>query len=436
MVMTQPAELEPQTAVAPVRLDAHLAFLLGDLSGGGLQRIVTILARELAERGARIEILVCAANGEFQADLPPSVAVIELRKGNALAARFAALRADPTAIPALLRPLFSRKHGSRSIPYLPSLVDYLRHARPDTLFAATPNLNIEAVLARRLARVETRIVLSERSHFSSGKPRKDWRRRHLSPVMRRTYLQADAIVAVSGGVADDLMRSVGIPRAAITILHNPTLTPDLAARRAEPVEHPWFAPGGPPVLLSVGRLAHQKDHPTLLRAFARLRQRRPARLMIAGKGSPKHIDRVYQLAAELGVRGDVEVLGFLHNPLPYMARATLFVLSSRFEGFANVVLEALACGTPVVSTDCPSGPREILDDGAFGELVPVGDDGALAEAIERTLDHPPDPRRLRARAAVFDYDEAIGRYQAVLLGPAHATRRGLPAPDEPTGARA
>ena len=386
-----------------------------------MQRIVTILARELAERGARSEIIVCAANGEFQADLPPSVAVVELRRSNALAARFAALRADRAAIPALLRPLFSRKHGSRSIAYLPSLADYLRRARPDTLLSATPNLNIEAVLARRLARVKTRIVLSERSHFSSGKPRKDWQRRHLSPVMRRTYLQADAIVAISHGVADDLMRSVGIPRAAITVLHNPTLTPDLAARIAEPVEHPWFVPGGPPVLLSVGRLAPQKDHPTLLRAFARLRQRRPARLMIAGKGSPKHIDRVYQLAAELGVRADVEVLGFLPNPLPYMARATLFVLSSRFEGFSNVVLEALACGTPVVSTDCPSGPREILDDGAFGALVPVGDDRALAEAIERTLNDPADPKLLRARAAIFNYDRAIDRYQAVLLG------TGLPA---------
>ena len=169
------------------------------------------------------------------------------------------------------------------------------------------------------------------------------------------------------------------------------------------------------MVLNVSRLAHQKDLPTLLRAFARVRSRRPARLMIGGKGSPTQIGRVYDLATELGIRPDVEALGYLLSPAVHGAGG-VFALSSRFEGFPNVLLEALACGTPVVSTDCPSGPREFLADGAFGALVPVGDDRALAEAIERTLDDPPDAARLRARAASFDYEHAIDRYQAVLLG--------------------
>ena len=151
-----------------------------------------------------------------------------------------------------------------------------------------------------------------------------------------------------------------IPRTAITTLHNPTLTPDLASRLAQPLEHPWFEGGGPPVVLSVGRLAHQKDFPTLLRAFARVRERRPLRLAIGGKGSPMQVARVHELADQLGIRADIAVLGFLPNPLPYMARAAVFVLSSRYEGFPNVLVEALAAGTPVVSTDCPSGPREIF----------------------------------------------------------------------------
>ncbi len=427
----RPVALGPAAAAAPARLEARIAFLLGDLGGGGVQRIVTILAGALAGRGARIDLLVCADAGELKAALPPAVTVVALGRRNPLAARLAALRADPEAIPALLRPLLSRKHGSRSLACLPALADYLRAARPDVLFAATPYLNIEAVLARRLARVPTRVVISERNHFSSGKPRKDWRRRHLAPAMRRCYPQADAIVAVSDGVADDLATTLRLPRATITTLYNPTITPDFAARLGEAGAHPWFAAGEPPVVLNVSRLAHQKDLPTLLRAFARVRSRRPARLMIGGKGSPTQIGRVYDLATELGIRPDVEALGYLRNPLPYMARAAVFALSSRFEGFPNVLLEALACGTPVVSTDCPSGPREILADGAFGALVPVGDDRALAEAIERTLDDPPDAARLRARAASFDYEHAIDRYQAVLLGESPPSGSASTSPSRP-----
>jgi glycosyltransferase involved in cell wall biosynthesis len=409
-------EAGPRSERAPTRLDAHLAFLLSDLTGGGVQRMVTILARAFAARGARVDIVVCAPGGELSRDLPAEVEVVPLRRCGPLSARVAVFRADPGAARLLARSMLSPRHGSTTLAYLPSLAQYLRTARPDTLFAATSYLNIDAVLARRLAAVPTRLVLSERTHFSSGKPRKDWRRRHLGAAMRHAYLQADAIVAVSDGVAVDLAEAVGIPSAAITTLHNPTLTPDLATRLAQPVEHPWFAAGGPPVVLSIGRLAHQKDFPTLLRAFARVHERRPLRLAIGGKGSPMQVARVHELADQLGIRADVTVLGFLSNPLPYMARAAVFVLSSRYEGFPNVLVEALAAGTPVVSTDCPSGPREILDNGAYGSLVEVGDDAALAEAIARTLDDPPAADRLRARAAAFDYDSAIAGYQAVLLG--------------------
>lgn len=400
---------------APASLKAHVAFLLSDLSGGGVQRIVTILAKELAARGARVDVVVCDPRGHLAADLPAAVNLVPLHRCDPLRSRLAVWRADRTAARLLARPMLSPKHGSETLPYLPSLAEYLRRARPHTVFAATPYLNIEAVLARRLAAVGTRVVISERNHFSGGKPRKEWRRRHLASVMGHSYPEADAIVAVSEGVASDLAEAAGIPRAKITTVYNPTLTPDFATRLATPIVHARLF-DGPPVVLTVGRLAHQKDHGTLLRAFAKLREHYPARLAIGGKGSAKQVARIHELADQLGVRADVEVLGFLPNPLPYMARAAVFVLSSRFEGFPNVLLEALACGTPVVSTDCPSGPREILDDGVYGPLVEVGDHAALADAIARVLDDPPDPVKLRARAAAFDYDTAIARYEAVLLG--------------------
>lgn len=396
-------------------LETHVAFLLSDLSGGGVQRVVTILAEAFQARGMRVDLVVCEPNGDLAADLPAEVNVIPLHRCDPLRARLAVWQADRTAARLLVQPMLSPKHGSATLAYLPSLAEYLRTARPDTLFAATPYLNIEAVLARRLAAVDTRVVISERNHFSSGKTRKDWRRRHLVRAMRHAYLEADAIVAVSDGVANDLAEAIGIPRAAITTLYNPTLTPDFATRLANPIAHPSLF-DGPPVVLTVGRLAFQKDHATLLRAFAKVREHRPVRLAIAGKGSPKQVARVHELADQLDIRTDVEVLGFLANPIPYIARAAVFVLSSRFEGFPNVLLEALACGTPVVSTDCPSGPREILEDGAYGPLVEVGDHAALAEAIVRILDDPPDPERLRARASAFDYNTAIARYETVLLG--------------------
>lgn len=377
--------------------------------------MTNLLAEGLAAQGAEVDLVVCDSEGGLGPQIPPALRIVALQRSNPVAARLAALRADPWGLVAFARPLTTLKFASDTLAYLPSLTGYLRTTQPDSLFSATTWLNIEAVLARRLAGVSTRLVISERSHFSSGKPGKVWRQRHLAAAMRRTYVQADAITAVSRGVADDIARSLGIPREAITTLHNPTITPDFAARAGQPIDHPWFAAGAP-VLLGVGRVAYQKDFATLLRAFARVRRHRPARLVIVGEANQKQQSRLRALAEELGVADEVELSGYRPNPLPYMARATAFVLSSRWEGFPNALLEAMACGTPVVSTDCPSGPAEILEDGAYGALVPVADDAALAAAILATLDAPPDPARLRARAAMFDYETAIARYADVLLG--------------------
>ena len=400
-----------------------VAFLLRDLNCGGPHRMAFILAEALADRGARIDLVVCDARGNLRSEVPPRARLVNLQRTNPLSARLAALRADLRAIPALAGPVLQFRRGLRTLPYLPDLATYLRNAEPNALLAATPHLNIIAVLARRLAGAPTRVVVSERNNLSEGKPGRARRSRRLAAALRRTYLQADAIVAVSNGVAADLARTTGIPRQAITTIYNPAITPDFPAKLSEPVDHTWFGKDAVvPVVLGVGRLSPQKDFATLCRAFARVRRERPARLVIIGDVRGHESDRdhrlagLYRLAAELGMRDDFELLGYQRNPFRYMARAAVFALSSRFEGFGNVLLEALACGTPVVSTDCPSGPAEILDGGAYGALVPVGDDAAMAAAIEAALDHPPDPARLRARAAMFDFETTIARYEAILLG--------------------
>jgi glycosyltransferase involved in cell wall biosynthesis len=176
--------------------------------------------------------------------------------------------------------------------------------------------------------------------------------------------------------------------------------------------HPWFAPGEPPVILAAGRLTAQKDYPTLMRAFASLRKNRPAHLVILGEGE-EH-PRLQALAMELGIRADVDLPGFLDHPFPLMAHCQVLVLSSAWEGFGNVLVEALACGTQVVSTDCPSGPAEILEDGKYGRLVPVGDAVALAKAIEATLDRPYPVAMLRQRAQAFSSKDAVGQYLEAL----------------------
>jgi glycosyltransferase involved in cell wall biosynthesis len=186
------------------------------------------------------------------------------------------------------------------------------------------------------------------------------------------------------------------------------------------VAHRWFRPAAPPVVLAVGSLSARKDFPTLVRAFARVRAERDCRLVILGQAaSPKKTEEkrggLMALAGSLGVAADIDLPGFVTNPYAYLARAAVFVLSSAHEGLPGVLIEALACGCPVVSTDCPSGPAEILDGGRFGALVPVGDDQAMAAAIATTLDRPIEAATLRERATLFDVDRAVDRYLELLL---------------------
>jgi len=359
-----------------------LALYLPSLRGGGAERVMVTLANGFAARGFAVDLVLASAEGPYLKDVAQNVRVVDLR-------------------------------ARRVLTSLPGLVRYLRRERPLAILSAMGHANVIAVLARKLSGTHPRLVVSEHSNFSvtakHGDPRvARWMRR----FMAWAYPLADGVVAVSQGVGDDLAPCIGLKPAAITVVYNPIDTAAVAQRSREALSHPWLQPGEPPVVVAIGRLTPQKDFPTLLRAFARLRQTQNARLLILGEGELR--PQLEALVAGLGLQDHARLPGFVDNPFAYLSRSALFVLSSAWEGFGNVLVEAMACGTPVVATACPSGPEEILENGRWGRLVPVGDERALAEAMAAALQetHHPD---VAARAAAFGVDKAVDGYLRVML---------------------
>ena len=387
-----------------------LAIHIPDLQIGGVQRVTLNLAAALTARGHRVDLVLCRAAGLFLEAVPETVTVVELRRSPRFPAYLLAVA--PRSLIPLLR-LYVRRPRPPfpNLFYLPALVHYLKRERPDTLLSAMVMPNLLAAWAARLAGVSTRIVESHHIHLSTEIQNMGWG--PLVPTIRRASSQADAQIAVSNEVADDFSRLAHLPRERVTTIYNPVVTPNLHAKARALLDHPWFRPGIPPVVLGVGRLHRQKDFPTLLEAFARVRAQRSARLMILGEGKLRA--ELETLARSLGIAADVALLGFVDNPFAYMARAAVFALSSAWEGLPTVVIEALAVGCPVVSTDCPSGPAEILAGGTYGRLVPVGDSPALAAALSVTLDAPPPRDLLQRRAQAFSIDRVMDRYLEVLF---------------------
>ncbi|MFP4181867.1 MAG: glycosyltransferase [Thiohalospira sp.] len=369
----------------------RIAVLIAYTGDGGVEKMVNNLLRGFVDAGVTVDLLLLKARGGHVAGIPPEVNTYYLNARTSLVA-------------------------------LPAVVRYLRRVRPDALLAAKDRAARVALRARRWAGVATRVVPRMGMHLSGSLADKSALRRwsRFRPV-RRLYPEADAIVAVAGPVADDLAAIGGIPRERFAVIANPTVTPELEALSREPVEHPWLgAERDRPVIVAVGRLKGQKDFPTLLRAFAALQ--RPARLIILGEGPDR--EALERLRDELGLADSVDLPGFTENPYAWMRAADLFVLSSRYEGSPNVLVEAMAVGTPVVATDCPSGPRALLRDGELGPLVPVGDSEALAAAMERVLAAPPDRDALKAAVADHTVAESSRRYREVLLGEAAGSTAG------------
>jgi glycosyltransferase involved in cell wall biosynthesis len=392
----------------------HLAIFIPSLAGGGVARVMLNLAEAFVAQDHQVDIVVCQPAGPYLPRIQPPIRLVVLRSSPRWQSLIQAVRADPNSLAAMLLPVFLPFKPPKTLRCLPDLVNYLRNDKPSAVLAGKTHTNLIALWAWRNAAVATRLAISEHTTLSTTiKISKKWRWRFVAPLIRRIYPWANAIVAVSDGVADDLSRRTGISRKSITTIYNPVLISKIVEKARIALDDPWFAPGAPPVILGIGRLVPQKDFPTLLRAFASLRANRPCRLLILGEGRERR--KLEALARELSCADDVRLPGYVDNPYAYLVRAKVFALSSAWEGLSNVLLEALACGCPVVSTDCPSGPREILAHGEFGPLVPVGDASALADAMLAVLDNPPKRGKLRARAGEFDIGEISREYLRVLL---------------------
>jgi len=345
----------------------RIALFLRNLGDGGAERMMLNMACGMAQQGMKVDLVLTKAEGTYLAQVPPEVRIVDLKASEFDKGRSFKL---PTSL--------------QSTTSLPKLIRYLQNEQPAALLSATHYPNEIAVLAKYLARVPTRVVVSEHTTLSVEARRVEQVSSRLAPLAARLfYPWADGIVAVSQGVAKDLAHLIGLPLERIQVIYNPVLTPEVIKSTKEPIAQPWFTPGEPPVVLGVGRLVAQKDFPTLIHAFAQVRQVRPARLMILGSGREQK--RLEALVRELRLEDDVALVGFVKNPSAYMAHSAVFVLSSAWEGLPTVLVEAMTVGTPVISTNCESGPAEILDNGKYGDLVPVGNTEAMAEAILNVL---------------------------------------------------
>lgn len=354
-----------------------LAIFAPNLQGGGAERAMVNLARGFSEQGVSVDLVLVKAEGAYLGQVPSNVRVVNLNHQRVLASLF-------------------------------DLTRYLQRERPQVLLSTLPEPGIAAVWTRLLSGASTRVVVNVQNNTSQETQNGTGLSTRLMPrLMRWFFPWADAIVTVSQGVAEDL-KQIGVPESSIRVIHNPVVTPELVERSQEPVDHPWFAEGEPPVIIAVGRLTKQKDFPTLVKAFAQVQKVRTARLMILGEGDDRAL--LEALAQKLGIADAVALPGFVSNPFAYLSKSAVFVLSSLFEGLPTVLIEAMAVGTPVVATDCKSGPMEILENGRYGKLMPVGDIEGLANAIVEILDHPTDSSLLQQRAKEYSLEKSLQDY--------------------------
>ena len=326
----------------------------------------------------------------------------------ALSAEFRA-RIDPRVT---IRSLGSR----RRLGILIALLNYLREVHQAAVIAFDTRANVLAVRLKQLAGSRVAVWPTLRATVAGKALPGSRRSRRVQRMYRSMYERADGVIAISNGLAREFAEFTGVDEKRIHVIPELVVGPETQTLAAEPVNHRWLRNDGGqnsvPVVLTAGRLEPGKDFPTLLHAVAELRRTRPLRLIILGRGTEREALTV--LASELGIEADVDFPGFRDNPLAFMARADVFVLSSRSEGFGMVLAEALSVGCPVVSTDCPSGPREILDHGRYGSLVPVGDPAALARAIEATLAEAPSPETLRTAAKRYSVRDNGDAYLALI----------------------
>jgi glycosyltransferase involved in cell wall biosynthesis/O-antigen/teichoic acid export membrane protein len=358
-----------------------IALFSPSLAGGGAERVLLNLACGLHALGHEIDIVLAQAGGEYLPQVPNYAKLVDLGAG-------------------------------RTLTSLPALTRYIRRRRPAGIIAFQDHANVVALWARTLAGTHTPVIATVHNTWSRLLEGATYKTRALATLIRRAYTKADAVVAVSEGAANDLSDHLGLPRTSIQVIYNPVLMPELFRKAAEPVDHSWFAPGASPVIIGVGRLTKQKDFPNLVRAFSYARRQLQSRLVILGEGEERN--EIEHVVHDLDLENEVWLPGFVENPYKYLRRSAVFVLSSVWEGLPTVLIEALALGVPVISTDCESGPREILKHGALGALVPVGNIPILGTQIIECL---LKAHKSGAADMAPDYEPlvAAGKYARLLL---------------------
>jgi glycosyltransferase involved in cell wall biosynthesis len=359
-----------------------IAVFLPSLEGGGAERVFVELCGEFAALGYSVDLVLAAARGPYLAEVSPRVRIVDLRSGGVLSS-------------------------------LPRLMRYLKSERPTVMLSALDHANVIAILARAIAGGGTRCVISMRS-VPTVVTEIDWSLRSwtILQIVKVVYRYADAIIGNARAVVEDLAQFRRVPASKVSVIYNPLNLDRIALASQEVVDNPWFADGAPPVVLSVGALTIRKDFPTLIRAFALVRTQRNCRLVILGEGPDRAA--LENLVRDLGIEVDVFLPGFVNNPFAWMKRAKMFVSSSLNEGCPNALMQALACGTPIVSTACPGGSAEILEDGKWGRLVPAGNVNAMAEAILAALAATNTPN-VRQRAEDFALAAIAKEYLQILL---------------------
>ena len=363
----------------------HATLVFSNLQAGGIQRAMLTLAGGLLKRGWAVDLLVVNGNGPLWQDIPKQARFIDLGK-------------------------------NRAVDTLGGVIKYLREHRPTVMLSSQTHLNAVAILGRMLSGWKGRLVLSEHiailehAKFSTGK--KD---RYNPLVARLLYRFGDAVIVVSQAAADELLQVTGLPAERVHVAYNPIVNEKMIEISFESPNHRWFKGQSYKIVLAAGRFTEQKDFLTLISAFKTVHLKLPnARLVILGEGKLESEYRA--LIKSLGLEEVIDLPGFQANPYSFMRYSQLFVLSSRWEGFGNVLVEAMACGTPVVSSDCPHGPSEVLENGKYGDLVAPGNETAMAEAIINSLERQHNRDALIARSLDFSVDKIIDQYEKTMTG--------------------
>ena len=358
-----------------------LTIFIPSLMGGGAEKVIVNIANGLTSRGVKVDLVLVNAVGPYLQDLDINIKIIDLN----------VKRLSLSLIP---------------------LIKYLRSAKPQIVFSALTSANIIMLLARILSRQSFKLTISERAVSSAALNDNKLKRVKISSfLMKFLYPHADSIIAVAKGVAEDLINNFGIPPNMIKVIYNPVVTDKLKLLSKEKLTHNWFVGSDVPVITAMGRLTSQKNFKLLLYAFAEVLKFKNARLVILGSGEQDK--ELIALSKDLKIETNFLLPGFVNNPYSWLKNSSLFVLSSDYEGLPGSLIQAMACGTPVVSTNCPSGPDEILEGGKWGRLVPVGDVSALASAILGTLADKNVPD-VKSRANFFNFEKGVDSYQKAL----------------------